>query len=91
MRNGLIVDKYGTKEWFLDGKRHREDGPAIECADGAKFWYRNGKPHREDGPAVEVAEWSREWWFNGTKLYVNTLKEFRKQIKLMEIQEVMDA
>ena len=46
----------GTKYWYLNGKRHREDGPAVECADGHKEWYLNGKRHREDGPAVECAD-----------------------------------
>lgn len=33
----------GDKEWYLNGKRHSEDGPAIERADGHKFWYLNGE------------------------------------------------
>jgi hypothetical protein len=33
----------GNKEWFVDGKLHREDGPAIERADGTWEWYINGK------------------------------------------------
>ena len=45
-----------TKAWYLNGKLHREDGPAVEFADGDKFWYLNGKLHREDGPAVEYAD-----------------------------------
>ena len=32
----------GDKEWYLNGKRHREDGPAIEGASGGKSWYLNG-------------------------------------------------
>ena len=32
-----------TKIWNLDGKFHREDGPAIEYPDGDKRWYLNGK------------------------------------------------
>ena len=28
----------GSKFWYLNGKLHREDGPAIEWADGDKFW-----------------------------------------------------
>ena len=44
------VHDVGTKEWHLNGKRHREDGPAYECASGHKYWYLNGKRHREDGP-----------------------------------------
>ena len=33
----------GSKHWFVHGKRHRTDGPAIEWGDGTKFWYLNGK------------------------------------------------
>ena len=40
-------------------KRHREDGPAVEYADGSKEWYLNGKLHREDGPACEYADGSK--------------------------------
>ena len=32
---------------------HREDGPAIEYADGDRYWIKNGLLHREDGPAIE--------------------------------------
>ena len=55
----------GTKRGYLNGKRHREDGPAIEYADGDKSWYLNGKLHREDGPAVEHANGFKSWWLNG--------------------------
>jgi len=33
----------GTKIWYLNGQRHREDGPAIEYESGYKEWYINGK------------------------------------------------
>jgi hypothetical protein len=33
----------GTKEWFLDGKCHREAGPAIEYPSGYKVWYLDDK------------------------------------------------
>ena len=55
----------GTKEWRLNGKLHREDGPAAEYANGTKYWYLNGKLHREDGPAVERANGYKEWRLNG--------------------------
>ena len=57
----------GSKEWFLNGKRHREDGPANEWADGSKSWYLNGKLHREDGPAIDRAGGSKEWFLNGKR------------------------
>jgi hypothetical protein len=55
----------GSKYWFLNGKQHREDGPAIECADGSKYWYLNGKYHREDGPACEWTNGDKYWFLNG--------------------------
>ena len=55
----------GDKEWWLNDKLHREDGPAIEWSNGDKSWYLNGKLHREDGPAVEYANGSKFWYLNG--------------------------
>ena len=54
-------------EWYLNGKLHREDGPAVEYADGDKFWFLNGEQHREDGPAVERADGSKSWFLNGER------------------------
>ena len=31
----------GDKYWFLNGKFHREDGPAVEYANGDKTWFLN--------------------------------------------------
>ena len=47
----VLVYENRTKEWWLNDKLHREDGPAVEYADGTKKWYLNGGLHREDGPA----------------------------------------
>jgi hypothetical protein len=55
----------GTKSWWLNGKLHREDGPAIDRSNGTKSWWLNGKLHREDGPAVEYASGSKCWYLNG--------------------------
>ena len=38
-----IIKSGGTKEWYLNGERHREDGPAYEHPSGIKQWYLNGK------------------------------------------------
>lgn len=32
----------GTLRWTLDGNLHREDGPAVEHADGRKTFYLDG-------------------------------------------------
>jgi hypothetical protein len=68
----------GTKYCYLNGKYHREDGPAIEHANGGKAWYRDGKCHREDGPAIEYADGVKAWYLNGEKL---TEAEFNKRVK----------
>ena len=57
----------GTKEWCLNGKYHREGGPAVEYPGGTKQWWLNGKPHREDGPAYEGSDEHKEWWLNGKR------------------------
>ena len=57
----------GTKEWRLNDKLHREDGPAVEWADGDKQWFLNGKFHREDGPAGEWTDGAKVWWLNDEK------------------------
>jgi len=55
----------GDKFWYLNGKLHREDGPAREWANGSKFWCLNGQLHREEGPAEEWANGSKFWYLNG--------------------------
>lgn len=60
----LQIDENGIKAWRLNGKLHREDGPAVEHSDGSQFWYLNGEHHREDGPAVEFPDGTKEWWLN---------------------------
>jgi len=57
----------GDNFWYLNGKHHREDGPAIETANGNKYWYLNGKLHREDGPAIELASGDKFWYLNGAR------------------------
>ena len=48
-----IRESNGSKEWYLDGKLHRLDGPAIERANGGREWWVNGELYREDGPSIE--------------------------------------
>ena len=61
----FCIDEYGDKHWYLNGKLHRENGPAIEYSNGGKHWCLNGKYHRVDGPATEYANGGKRWWLNG--------------------------
>ena len=44
----VVVYFSGTKEWRLNGKLHREDGPAVERANGSKEWWLNGEHMSEE-------------------------------------------
>ena len=63
--NGKFVRINNTIEYYQNGKYHRDNGPAIEYANGAKEWWKNGDLHREDGPAIERANGEKEWRKNG--------------------------
>ncbi len=62
------IDSNGNKRWYLNGKLHRKDGPALEWADGFKGWFLNGKLHRIDGPAIEQANGDKYWYLNDKKI-----------------------
>lgn len=64
MKSECILE-VGNKYWYLNGKLHRKDGPAIERVDGDKYWYINGKLHRDDGPAIEYADGTKHWYIDG--------------------------
>ena len=81
----------GYKEWFLNGKLHREDGPAIEYASGTKFWYLNGKRHREDGPAIEYAGGNKYWYLNGDYVTEEEHKRMTSPVVEMTVAEINKA
>jgi hypothetical protein len=58
-------------EWYNEyDQLHREDGPAVEYANGIEEWWINGSRHRIGGPAVtrgnEICD--NQWWENGTRI-----------------------
>ena len=66
----IYVNGYGSKFYYSDREMkilHREDGPAIERANGTKMWWVDGKRHREDGPAVEWSNGTKSWWVDGKR------------------------
>jgi len=38
----LTIENTTVYEWYKNGKKHREDGPAEEWDDGFKEWWLNG-------------------------------------------------
>jgi hypothetical protein len=80
-----------SKEWYLNGIRHREDGPAVEYNDGYKAWYLNGILHREDGPAVEHANGNKSWYWNGVRMTEEEHKEAMNPAVEMTMEEICKA
>lgn len=80
------------ESWCLNGKRHKENGPAVikYYESGQKeyeAWYRNGEFHREDGPAYIVYDKDgrikeKTYYLNGNEI---TEKEFMKYKKVNDL------
>ena len=85
------VDSDGFKSWWLNGKKHREDGPAVECASGSKAWWLNGERHREDGPAIESAIGFKSWWLNGKRVTEEEHKATMNSVEEMTMEEICKA
>jgi hypothetical protein len=84
----------GTKHWYFNDKRHREDGAAVEFADGDKWWYINDKRHREDGPAKMWIKYnSNEWYLNDIELtkdeWLQWLKDGHSSLTTNEVTRLI--
>ena len=80
----------GDTFYYKDADRninHREDGPAVEFANGYLAWFKNGKRHRSDGPAREwknnnVKNFKPEWWMNGVLLTDEQVEDLKKKLAI---------
>ncbi len=61
----VMVDYLGDKSYHLNGKLHREGGPAVENLNGYKAYFIYGERHNESGPAVEFPDGKKEYYING--------------------------
>jgi hypothetical protein len=53
---GIVEYPNGDKSWYKEGRRHREDGPAIEYQDGHKEWWVEGTLLRKEPSHVGTIE-----------------------------------
>lgn len=72
-----ISEVYSIKEWYRNGKLHREDGPAVVLKK-SEIWFLNGKKHRIGGPAVTSKGGPNGYWINGKKYKP---KEYKKEMR----------
>jgi hypothetical protein len=79
------VDELGTFWYNNMDMLHRENGPAVERANGSKQWYWYGELHRRGAPAIEHADGRTEWWQCGRKIKDPTLPAAPCADKVVEI------
>ena len=79
MKAPYQMDSAGNYHYKVNGKYHREDGPALEYyGGGGGHWYINGKLHRIDGPAVDYSFGHQEYWLNGSRYSFEEWDRLRK-------------
>ena len=83
---GVVEDSNGNTSYYLNGKAHREDGPAITYAHGRKEWFLNGKRHREDGHAIELVDGYKSWYLNGKYYGMNDDFTNESWIRFVKLQ-----
>jgi hypothetical protein len=75
----LKISPDGSREWCLNGKLHRQDGPAIERANGYREWWLNGKKFKNCERFLKALE------------KIVSKKRFQEIKNLFEVREVMDS
>lgn len=71
-----VVNRGGSKYWYVEDKLHREDGPAVEHLDGHREWYIDGLLHRVNGPAIEHIDGHKEYYIKGKYLNKKDFDDF---------------
>ena len=55
-----VISENGTKAWYVDGKLHRVDGPAVEYADDIKSWWVYDKRYTSNKAFQKAAKLTDE-------------------------------
>ena len=74
-----IIRTDGTQTWYVNGQRHRTDGPAVVNADGDQEWWVNGQRHRLTGPAVIWTNGKKSWFINDCNITDEVEKWLQQQ------------
>ena len=79
-----VINEFGTFRYYNENDElHREDGPAIEYADGEKWWFKNAKLHRENGPAIERVSCNNSYYYNG--IWYSNIKSDEEWIRFVKL------
>ena len=84
----VTVDGCGSIRWYVEGKLHREDGPAYTAGwEDRKVWYQKGKIHRTDGPAIE-AGFDKYWFLNNRQVTEDEFNARMNPVKELTVAEI---
>ena len=75
------ISDSGVQQWYKDGKKHREDGPAVIYTDGDQYWYKDDKLHHEDGPAVIYSDGDQFWYIHNVDI-TDDVNEWAEQCNI---------
>lgn len=67
-KHNLFGEDATYSEWLVDGKLHRDNGPALSGTDGTEEWYQHGELHRIGGPALIHPNNYQAWYENGIRI-----------------------
>jgi hypothetical protein len=59
---GVVKDDFNNIGYYLNGKLHREDGPAMQLSHGMKEWWLNDNHYGDDD------DFTNESWIRFVKL-----------------------
>lgn len=79
---GIVEYSPKSRQYYLNGKRHRDNGPAVEFADGSCLYYVDGKRHRDDtiGPAADYKNGPKYFYMNDEMIFKwKAISDYEKQ------------
>lgn len=69
--DGPAINYNDHQVWYVDGLKHRVNGPAFINDVNDAEWFFEGKKHRIGGPACFCERWNIiEWWINDKEIKV---------------------
>ncbi len=74
--NGSYIDKNGSVCYVENGRRHRDDGPAVEWSTDYEWWWY-----------LSSRNCASEWYINGAEYY--TEEAYWEAIKVWKMNEAM--
>ena len=75
----LMIFLQEKRQWFFNGRRHRNEKPAV-ISPYCKEWWVNGQRHREEKPAVELSNGEKEYWVKGERYFLSFQENKTKEI-----------